>query len=411
VSKLKYKNILPLTWVELQEGYRYLGKNKLHIPEYKIALAFSEKCNKVDCFFYNIAKLPVFNPTNLQPLTYSIQTNFTDEFICDTHQLPLTPSNTFQNSQHDIDYLYSATSFAKLKKYDFNRLINNCYERFQNEEETNENTLLRIIKKAFNPLLSKYNNHLEKEMRELLIQAENGKINMINDLRKALAYSRELEFRKNNKTTQILSLVLEEFKNIYVDYNIYYKNFKFEQNPINDFEKLNKQFNMYIKKQFFKILELLSKNYDLSEPLRSYELVKKNYNGVRDKFFELNPEFSDDHIFLSLQGEPNQNALFDPSYKSSNPSNTCVYMYQDLLPTGEMITRQDRNMLGQGRALYRITFEDFLNFYLFFNRILDSSMYSSKDKYLVLDASVLWDRDHQSPFYEFDKAVDLTKII
>jgi transcriptional regulator NrdR family protein len=410
VSKIKYKNILPLTWVELQEGYRYLGKNKLHIPEYKIVLASSEKCSKVDCFFHNIAKLPVFNPTNLQPLTYSIQTNFTDEFICDTHQLPLTPSNTFENSQNDMDYLYSATSFVKLKKYDFNRLINNCYERFQNEE-TNENTLLRIIKKAINPLSSKYNNHLEKEMRELLEQAENGKINRINDLRNVLAYSRELEFRKNNKTTQILSLVLEEFKNIYIDYNIYYKNYKFEQNPINDFEKLNKQFNIYIKKQFFKMLELLSKNYDLSEPLRSYELVKKNYDGVRDKFFELNPEFSDNQIFLSLQGEPNQNALFDPSYISSNPSNTCVYMYQDLIPTGEMITRQDRNMLGQGRALYKIAFEDFLNFYLFFNRILDSSMHSSKDKSLVLDASVLWDRDHQSPFYEFDKAVDLTKII
>ena len=404
-------NVLPLTWVELREGYRYLEKKNLQIPEYKIMLVYSEKCSTSDCFFNNIAKLPVFNPSNLQPLTYSIETNFTSEFICETHQLPMDPSNTFENSQHEIDYLYSAISFTKLKKYDFNQLVNNCNEVENEVNAIYKNKATRLYIKAVDIVLSKYNYYLEKDMRKLIAQAENGKIDSINDLKKALRYSRDLELRENEKAADTLCKVLREFNNIYIDYNISYRNLKFEKNPIKDFEKLNNHFNTYIKKQFIKTLEKLSKNYDISEPLRSYELVKKNYEGVKEKFFELNPAFSDDQIFLSLQGESIQNALFDPTFMSADPSDICIYMLNDTLPAGELITRQDRNMFGQSRTVYKITFEDFLNFYLFFNRILDSSMYSSKDKSLVLDASVLWDRDHQSPFYEFDDAVDLAKII
>lgn len=404
-------NVLPLTWVELQDGYRYLEKKNLHIPEYKIVLVYSENCSAQDCFFNNISKLPVFNPSNHQPLTYSIDANFTSESICEIHQLPMVPSNTFENSQHEIDYLYSATSLAKLKKYDFNQIINYCNEVEKEVNEVYKNVASRLYIKAVNPVLSRYNNYLEKDMRKLLEKAENGKIDRINDLNKVLRYSRELELRKNKKSTDILSRILGEFNKIYIEYNISYRNLKFEKNPINDFEKLNIHFNTYIKKQFIKILEKLSKNYDLSEPLRSYELVKKNYKGVKAKFIEINPAFSDDQIFLALQGEPIQNALFDPTYISAEPSNICVYMINDILPAEGMIIRQDRNMLSQSRTVYKITFEDFLNFYLFFNRILDSSIYSSNDKSLVLDASVLWDRDHQSPFYEFDDAVDIAKNI
>ena len=88
-----------------------------------------------------------------------------------------------------------------------------------------------------------------------------------------------------------------------------------------------------------------------------------------------------------------------------------MYIIYDLLPNYEEIYAQDENYFGGKRFIAKITLDDLFKLNLFFESIIESDIYSEDDKSMVMDATVFWNNDVNSPYYYFDDAFQIAKKI
>jgi hypothetical protein len=121
----------------------------------------------------------------------------------------------------------------------------------------------------------------------------------------------------------------------------------------------------------------------------------------------------DPQVIVSLKNKPDQNSLFTNSNPDANPLLAGIFLLHELFqfPETSILYEQGRDSVGNNRALYKIRLFEYYNIYLFFDSLIDSKVYPIKSTAKVLDATVLWSTDVNSPFYHFDKAYDTISTI
>ena len=410
MSYLYQNSIIPFTWKELQAGFQYLQKEKLTLPEYKVILGQIPSCSVFRCYLHKLNLLPGYDSATFLPFTVPLVTDFFDAFICPNHLLSREPYHLLANSSHEIDYLYAATSLVKLKSYEFNIESKSLVEKKPHNSIFKvinvPLNLEKVIKKIKKVVVNKFIDILDKERVDLVEKAMQGTCSTLVELKIALAYLIEMEERNNKERFEILSILVSEFINLYSTYNVYYRSFKSEPKPIEDFAFLNNRFNQHVSSLVSDIDKVAKKELGINELSSIFHVLQKNYLNVEKSFAKNIDAFED--IILSLKAEPNHNNLFNQYYSHLEPIYLFIYLQNNLFPQGEVLFKQGKGSTGQSKALYKISFREFINLYLFYDAILDSNIYFKKDESKVMDATILWSKDHNSPLYIFDEAYDIT---
>ena len=413
MSYLYQNSINPFSWNEAQAGVRYLQKEKLTIPEYKVILGQLPSCSDIRCYLHKLNLLPGYDTATFVSFTVPLIPDLLDAFICPNHLLPRDPHHLLANSSHEIDYFYAAVSLVKLQSYNFDFPSEGVVEKkplankirginaFQRIDE-----FRKMIK---NVAVSKYSNIVDKERIDLVEKATRGACSTLRELKSLLAYLLEVQERSNKEGFENLSKVINETFNLYGVFNIYYRSFKTEPVPIEDFALLNKSFNQLVSSLFSDLDEELKKEHGFGEISTIFQLLQRNYQNVINSFTELGAE--SDEVIISLKAEPNQNNLFNQFYSRLGPAYIYIFLQNNLFPKNKVLFKQERDSIGLSKALYKISFEEYINLFLFYDGILDSDIYFKKDESKVLDATILWSKDHNSPLYPFDQAYDITSKI
>ena len=413
-------NIIPYTWVELREGYKYLLSERLITPEYHIKLQYIDNCLIEDCYIHKINLLPKYDIISHKVLTAKIDLDFINMKICFNHALPLLQINIFENTSQEIAYLMSAASLVKLKNYDFSQLIKSSLENGTVEDKKSKSSFNKVIKDINNKINNKVERHYNKERLNNYNKAKLGLLTDINDLRSALNYAIEIEATSNLAGSNALEMVINEFTNIYKDYQFtnIYKDFKithedpvYESKQMKDFAKLNSNFNNLARERVVYITDQLEKKYKLPQIEECYQLILKNYHTIKTSYIKNNINYELKQLFVVLKSSPNQNNLFNNQYINLESVITYMYIIYDLLPNYEEIYAQDENYFGGKRFIAKITLDDLFKLNLFFESIIESDIYSEDDKSMVMDATVFWNNDVKSPYYFFDDAFQIAKKI
>ena len=405
-------NIIPYTWVELREGYKYLLSENLIVPEYRIKLQYIDNCLIKDCYIHKINLLPKYDKISNKVLTTKIDKDFINMAICPNHTLPLLQINIFENTSQEIAYIMSAATLVKLENYDFTQLIESCLENGIVADKKSKSPFNKVVNDINNKINKKVENYYNKERINNYNKAKLGELTNINDLRKALNYAVENEIICNSEGNNALGLVINEFTNLYKDYKINYKDPIYESTPIKDFDKLNSNFNKLAKGAIINITDQLNTKYNLSKIEEGYQLILKNYQTIKTNFIKNNSNYAADKLFVVLKSTPNQNNLFNKQYVDLESILTYLYLFYDLLPNYEEFYAQEENYyFGGKRFIAKITLDDLFKLYLFFENIIESDIYSEDDKSMVTDATVFWNNDVKSPYYFFDDAFSIAKKI
>jgi hypothetical protein len=404
-------NVTPLTWKELREGYKYLLSENLMVPEYRIKLQHIDNCFINGCYINKINLLPKYDTLSHRVLTTKIDQDFIDMAICPNHSLPIIQVNLFDNTSHEIAYLMSATSLVKLKNYDFTPLLNICLESKVKTDKKSKITFDKVVNEINNEINSKIDKYYNKEQLKIYNKAKLGLLTNINDLRSALNYAIENEFLYNPSGNNALKLIISEFTDIYKDYRIYYKDSVNESLVINDFDKLNSNFNKLVREAILKITNQLKNEYDLPTFDESYQLILKNLDSIRSNFIRNNSNFAANQLFVVLKSNPNQNNLFHHDYIDPDPIKTYLYLLYDLFPYYETFFAENENLFTSKRFIARITLDNFLKLNLLFESIIESNIYPITEKPMIMDATIFWSNDVNSPYYFFDDAFLVAKNI
>jgi hypothetical protein len=403
-------NVTPLTWKELRDGYKYLLSENLMVPEYSIKLQHIDNCFINGCYIHKINLLPKYDTLSHKVLSTKIDQDFIDKAICPNHALPLIQVNLFENTSQEVAYLMSATSLVKLKNYDFTTLLNSCLEYKDKSDKKSKITLSKVVNDINNEINSKIDKYYNKEQIKIYNKAKLGLLTNIQDLRSALNYVIENEFLHNASGNNALKLIMSEFTDIYKDYKIYYKDSIYESEAINDFDKINLNFNKLVRQAILKIIDQLKTKFNLPEFDEGYQLILKNLDSIRSNFIK-NSNFATDQLFVVLKSNPNQNNLFNHDYIDPDSINTYLYLLYDLFPHYEKFFTKNENLFAGKRFIAKITLDDFLKLNLLFESIIESNIYSITDKSMLMDATIFWNNDINSPYYFFDDAFLIAKNI
>ena len=404
-------NVIPCTWVELREGYKYLISENLIVPKYRLKLQYIDNCLVKDCYIHKINLLPKYDKISNKVLTTKIDKDFINMAICPNHTLPLLQINIFENTSQEIAYIMSATSLVKLKNYDFTQLIKSCLEHGVVTDKKSKSSFNKVVNNINININKKVENYYNKERINNYNKAKLGELTNINDLRKALNYAVENEIICNSEGNNALGLVINEFTNLYKDYKINYKDPIYESTPIKDFDKLNSNFNKLAREAIINITDHLNIKYNLSKIEEGYQLILKNYQTIKTNFIKNNSNYAADKLFVVLKSTPNQNNLFNKQYVDLESILTYLYLLYDLLPNYEKLYVQDEIYNGGKRFIAKITLDDLFKLNLFFESIIESDIYSEDDKSMVMDATIFWNNDVKSPYYFFDEAFSVAKKI
>lgn len=404
-------NVIPCTWVELREGYKYLISEDLVVPKYRLKLQYIDNCLVKDCYIHKINLLPKYDKISNKVLTTKIDKDFINMAICPNHTLPLLQINIFENTPQEIAYIMSATSLVKLKNYDFTQLIKSCLEDGVETDKKSKSSFNKVVNNINININKKIENYYNKERINNFNKAKLGELTNINDLRKALNYAVENEIICNSAGNNALGLVINEFTNIYKDYKVNYKDPIYESAPIKDFDKLNSIFNKLAREAIINITDQLNIKYNLSKIEEGYQLILKNYQTIKTNFIKNNSNYAAGKLFVVLKSTPNQNNLFNNQYVDLESILTYLYLLYDLLPNYEKLYVQDEIYNDGKRFIAKITLDDLFKLNLFFESIIESDIYSEDDKSMVMDATIFWNNDVKSPYYFFDEAFSVAKKI
>lgn len=386
----------------MQEGFQFLHGEGLAIPEYKIILGQIHRCSDKRCYLNKLNLLPAYDPTTYISNTVSLAPSFVKEYMCLEHLLPRESHYLFDNSSHEIAYLYCAISLVKLKNYKFSTQSKAPLAKKLLTSKSNVSTVRFRFQNISNKIKDAYlgNYWIDKERVELLEKANQGACTTLKELKVVLTYQLEIFEKNNEEAIQLLNEIVKELFSLYSNYNLYYRSLTNEINPIDDFSLLNSRFNEVVYSHFIDISEAVRKRIGHDDPNSIFELLLKNYPNVKkyfDKYYQVESE-----IILALKAAPNQNNLFNQHYSYLPPIYLYLYLQNDLFPVNNVFYKQGMDSMGHSKALYKITSEEYFNLYLFFDGILDSNLYFKHEEPAVLDATIFWSKDYKSPFYSFD---------
>jgi len=405
-------NVIPLTWKELRDGYIYLLTENLTLPDYFINLCYLGNigdCTENNCYIKKINSLEKFDYNTYKALTIKINKDFISMNICQDHNLPLIQRQVFDNTDNEIAYLMSASSLVKLKKVDFENLIFSRFDSIFENNKENNNFFYKFYNYLRNNTFLKKNFSYKSEKFENYSNADLETISNIKDLQLALRYVIENEVLYNSKRNQSLDLVIREFVNIYNDYKFFYIETTDESELSKDLYKLNSNFNTLARNLFIEIINQLKHKNFLSLNEDAYHKILNNYE--INKQIYLADSKSSDIVYVALKYLPNQNSLLSYGFKNSNSIKTYFYLLHNLFPKYEIIFEQISDPYVGKRFIAKLSFDDYLKLYLFFDNILESDIYDETDSSIVKDATVFWSNDISSPYYFFDEAVRVSKIL
>jgi len=405
-------NVIPITWKELRDGYIYLLTENLTLPDFFINLSYLGNigdCIENNCYIKKIDSLEKFDYNTNKALTTKINQDFISMTICQDHNLPLIQRQVLDNTDHEISYLMAAASLVKLKKVDFENLIFSRFDSKSENIEENNNFFYKVFNYTRDNTFLKINFSYKSEKLDNFSKAKLGTISNIKDLQLALRYVIENEVLCNSKRNQALDLVIREFVNLYNDYKIFYIDSPDESDLSKDLDKLNSNFNILARNLFLDIISQLKNKDFLSINEEVYHMILNNYETNKEKY--LADSKSSDIVYVALKYLPNQNSLLSYGFKNSNSIKTYFYLLHNLFPKYEIIFEQISDPYVGKRFIAKLSFDDYLKLYLFFDNILESDIYGETDSLIVKDATVFWSNDIGSPYYFFDDAIRVSKIL
>lgn len=403
-------NVIPLTWKELRDGYKYLHSKNLKTPCYEIKLYSIDNCLKNDCYFNKINLLPKYDNNSHKPLTTKINHDFIDMNICSNHILPPLQTNIFDNHPHEISYLMSASSLVKLINYDYTNLLRSCLEiKALGNKKNNKITLDKVLKKVFDKMFNRDDTINNKDKINIYNNARLGLLTNIYSLNLTLDYAIDNEIICNSEVNIALELVINEFINIYKDFNQFYIYHLVESNKINDADKLHFNFDNIARESFLSIINQLKNEINIPINEVGNEIIMGNYESIKANFIKYNNNFTGDNFFVVLKSKPDQNTLLSHGYNSSKYIKTYLCIKNTLFPKYEKFYEQVNDNNLNKRFIAKISFYDYYILKLYFDDIIESNIYFENDKSTVIDATVLWSSDPISPYYFFDEAFRVVK--
>lgn len=407
-------NVIPITWKELRDGYIYLLTENLTLPDYFINLCNLGNigdCTENNCYIKKINTLEKFDYNTYKALTTKINKDFISMNICQDHNLPLIQRQVFDNTDNEIAYLMSATSLVKLKKVDFANLIfSRLDSKFEINKENN-NFFYKVYNYLRNNTFLKINFSYKSEKFKNYSNADLETISNIKDLQLALRYVIENEVLYNSKRNQALDLVIREFVNIYNDYKYFYIETTDESELSKDLYKLNSNFNKLARNLFLDIISQLKNKDFLSINEEAYDIILNNYETNKQNFLADSKHSSSDIVYVALKYLPNQNSLLTHGFINCNSIKTYFYLLHNLFPKYEIIFEQISDPYVGKRFIAKLSFDDYLKLYLFFDNILESDIYDETESSIVKDATAFWSNDIGSPYYFFDEAIRVSKLL
>jgi hypothetical protein len=413
MSFLGSSTIIPFTFVEVQDGYRLLVEEGLAIPEYKVDLSNIPNCKKSSCYVYKLNTLQSYDPVTFASYTASLSYDFVDEYICPDHLLPNDPRTLFVNNTYETDYIYCAASLVKLSKCDFKTPVSNIKSEppmLDKELPLSRRLILKKFIKQFSELTSiRFLNLFEGDKVRLVEKAKRGESESLNELRLALDFLLVRYQQKNQYGVKLISNTIQDITTLYGEFNLFYRGRLTAVSLLNDFNVLSSRFNQRIKSLFVELAQNNNLNSSICELDSIYTLISRNFSNLVTPY----GGGIDPQVIVSLKNKPDQNSLFTNSNPDANPLLAGIFLLHELFqfPETSILYEQGRDSVGNNRALYKIRLFEYYNIYLFFDSLIDSKVYPIKSTAKVLDATVLWSTDVNSPFYHFDKAYDTISTI
>jgi hypothetical protein len=82
-----------------------------------------------------------------------------------------------------------------------------------------------------------------------------------------------------------------------------------------------------------------------------------------------------------------------------------------LFPNYEKFFAENENLFTSKRFIAKLTLDNFLKLNLLFESIIESNIYPLTEKSMLMDATIFWNNDVNSPYYFFDDAFLIAKNI
>jgi len=277
------------------------------------------------------------------------------------------------------------------------------------EPLSRRSTLKKLIEQYTESAVNRLFKLFEGDKVRFVEKAKNGTCESLNELSVALDFLLGQYQQKNQEGVKLISETLWDITTLYGEFNLFYRGRLTAVSLLNDFNVLSSRFNQRIKSLFVELAQNNNLNSSICELDSIYTLISRNFSNLVTPY----GGGIDPQVIVSLKNKPNQNSLFTNSNPDANPLLAGIFLLHELFqfPETSILYEQGRDSVGNNRALYKIRLFEYYNIYLFFDSLIDSKVYPIKSTAKVLDATVLWSTDVNSPFYHFDKAYDTISTI